>query len=165
MYGTGGSREVQPRAGLLEASDLVVSLRETSAGDFYKWHEDFLIKGHSSASDERSGTLEFLGHDMRTVLATARFHGLGIYKLTPDKAEAQSEKLRRVTAAMYCQEIDFTFGGAATAATAAAPPPPSRAAVSEERERERVDAEASTRREEAKLAPSFARLAARPQLR
>ena len=99
----------------LEVSDLVVTLPEAYAQTFRAWHEAFVIRGNSGPTSERSGTLEFLT-SMQQTLFTLSFSGLGIYKLAPEKFEAGSENIRRVTAWMYCEGV-----GLSTAAPAATP--------------------------------------------
>lgn len=94
----------------LEFPNLVITFPESDAQPFYDWHEDFVIQGFASDEDEKSGMLEYLAPDLKTVLFTLEFFNLGIFKLTPEKAEAGSESLRRLKAEMYCEEMQFSFG-------------------------------------------------------
>lgn len=94
----------------LEVPNLVVTTAESFAADFYRWHEDFVIKGNNGRDKEKGGTLEFLTPDLKESLFTLTFYGLGIFKLTPEKVEAGSENIRRLKAEMYCQNIGFTYG-------------------------------------------------------
>jgi hypothetical protein len=47
---------------------------------------------------------------MKEVLFTLTFHGLGIFRLSPDKPQPGNENIRRITAEMYCQSMDFAYG-------------------------------------------------------
>ncbi|HYL09121.1 MAG TPA: phage tail protein [Candidatus Acidoferrales bacterium] len=94
----------------LEVPNLAVTTAESFAADFYRWHEDFVIKGNNGRDKERGGTLEFLTPDLRESLFTLTFRGLGIFKLAPEKVEAGIESIRRVKAEMYCEDIGFAYG-------------------------------------------------------
>jgi hypothetical protein len=96
----------------VEIPDLVVMLPQSaSADDFLKWHEDFVIKGENSSSNEKNGKLEYLDPSLRSTLFAVGFHNLGIYKWTPGKVGASSESLRQVTVNMYCQEMELILPG------------------------------------------------------
>jgi hypothetical protein len=65
--GEGREGEVtQPR---LVFPDLFVTLAESSARTWLDWHDDFLVKGNNSSTNERQGTLTFLSTDMKLPLA------------------------------------------------------------------------------------------------
>jgi phage tail-like protein len=97
----------------IEYPNLVITCAESHADDLYKWHEDFVIAGNNSNDKEKGGTLEFLTANLKDVLFTLTFSGLGIFKLTPEKVEAGSENVRRVKAEMYCEQITFKEGSGA----------------------------------------------------
>ncbi len=103
------ARFSQKEAAFLEFPNLVITFPVSHAADFYKWHEDFVIKGNNSADRERGGTLEYLTPDLGTSLFTLTFKNLGIFKCAPEKVEAGSENIRRVKAEMYCEEIGFEY--------------------------------------------------------
>ena len=119
----GELREYQKEPAHAEYSDLVVTLAERDAQGFVDWHEDFVIKGNNGPDREKSGTLELLGPDLKEVLFTLSFSGLGIYRLAPEKVEAGTDAIRRLTASMYCEQMSLTVGAAAPAP--AQPPPTS----------------------------------------
>jgi hypothetical protein len=98
----------------LEIPNLVVTLPESAAESFFEWHEDFVIQGNSGDESEKKGLLEFLTPNLADTLLTVEFQHLGIFKLTPEKLEAGSEQIRRVTAEMYCEEMTFDFAAIAT---------------------------------------------------
>lgn len=97
----------------IEYPNLVVTFAESHADDIYKWHEDFVINGNNTEDKEKGGTLEYLSADRKSVLFTLTFSNLGIFKLTPDKAESGSENVRRVKAEMYCEQVTWKAGGGA----------------------------------------------------
>lgn len=75
----------------LEVSNLAMRVSSTSANPLYAWHEEFVIQGRNSESEERSGTLELLAPDMRTVLLRLKLQGLGIVRAEPAEADDQVE--------------------------------------------------------------------------
>ena len=91
--------------GPLTIDDLVIHCAESFAQELYDWHEDFVIKGACSQKpkEERSGSLELLTPDLKTVLLTVQFKGLGLHKLSPEVNATDS--VSRVVASMYCEEV------------------------------------------------------------
>jgi hypothetical protein len=94
------------RPGNIQFPNLVVTLPDSNASSFYKWHEGFLINGDNGPENEKNGTLKFLSPTL-AVLFTVRFEGLGIFRLATDKMEANGEAIKRVTAEMYCRRMTF----------------------------------------------------------
>ena len=105
---TGAERKVTSQTGPLEFSNLVITLRETDAGPFYAWYDDFAIKGNNGDDKERQGVLEFLAPDLKEVLFTVTLHHLGVFNFAPEKMEAGSDNIRRVKVEMYCEAMQFT---------------------------------------------------------
>jgi phage tail-like protein len=99
----------------LQVSNLLVTLAETHAAAFYKWHQDMMIKIKDQSTNERRGTLAYLTANLQEAIFTLTFRGLGILKLTPEKVEAGSENIRRVKAEMYCRDIGFVHAPTAWA--------------------------------------------------
>jgi len=102
---------VPPR---FQASNLVVTLPEQDAMSFYKWHEDFVIKGNN-VGNEREGLLAYLTPDLRESIFVLGLHGLSLFKLTPQKVQAGSENIRRVQAEFSCKGMTFLPAAAAWA--------------------------------------------------
>ena len=105
----GQQRIIQQQPSSIDFPNLVVTLSEARAQNFFDWHEDFVINGHSTADKLKQATLECLAPDLKSTLFTLNFHGLGIFRLAPEKAEAGGENIRRVKAEMYCDKIDFAY--------------------------------------------------------
>ena len=109
----GEQRDYQKVPASIEYPNLVITCAESHADQLYDWHEDFVIKGNNSEDKEKGGTLEYMSANMKDVLFTLTFHGLGIFKLTPEKVEAGSENVRRVKAELYCHQLTFAPGSGA----------------------------------------------------
>jgi len=110
---TGELRDYEREPAHLEIPNLVVTLAESHAKEFYDWHEDFVIKGNNGDNMERGGSLTYLTPDLKTELFTITFEHLGIFKLTPEKVEAGSENIRRVKAELYCEDMKFQYKSSA----------------------------------------------------
>jgi T4-like virus tail tube protein gp19 len=106
-YPSGEQRDYEKEPGNLEVPNLVLTMAESHADEFYNWHRSFVIEGRSGQDQEKTGLLEYLSQDLKSVLLTLNFAGLGIFKLTPEKVEAGSENIRRIKAEMYCESIQF----------------------------------------------------------
>ena|SRR2546426_12461378 len=76
----------------------------------FEGHEDFVIKGNNGSESEKNGMLEYLTPNLGEALFTINFQHLGIFKLAPEKAEANSDQAKRVRAEMYCEQMTFKFG-------------------------------------------------------
>jgi phage tail-like protein len=105
----GDGRDVQAEPGQLEFPNLVVTLPESGAETFFKWHEDFVIKGNNSENQEKGGTLYWLTTDRKFQIGSVQFFNLGIFRLTPDPLGVGSDTVRRVKAEMYCEKMVYKF--------------------------------------------------------
>lgn len=109
----GEVRDAQCEPASLEIPNLVITMPEANALDWYKWHENFVIKGQNGDNQEMSGTLEYLTPDKATVLFTINFEHLGIFKISPDAVESGSDQIRKVKCEMYCENMTFEYSTAA----------------------------------------------------
>jgi hypothetical protein len=104
----GKTRVPLKEPGKLEFPNLSISVAESSAGTFYAWFQDMVLKGKVGDENERPGTLELLDQSMKTTLLTINFHHLGIFGFAPESADSAAEKIRRVKVEMYCEQITLT---------------------------------------------------------
>ena len=108
-HAVGELRDYEKEAAHVEIPNLVITFPESHADEFYKWHEDFVIKGNNGQDAEKGATLEYLTPNLKETLFTLTFGNLGIFKLTPEKVEAGNEQIRRLKAEMYCETIKFDY--------------------------------------------------------
>lgn len=106
----GQSRFAQVLPAGAEFTNLSFSVAEANAGPLYAWFDDFVLKGNNAVVKERQGVLEYLGPDMKLVLATVQFIGLGIIRLATEGTAGVGEQIRRTKAEMLCQRITLTPG-------------------------------------------------------
>ena len=93
-----------PATGVPEFPNLRIELSAVSADTWRTWFQSFVIDGHSSATDEKSGSLSFLNANLTTVLATINFHNLGIFRLENAPADPS-----RVVAELYCERMELAI--------------------------------------------------------
>jgi hypothetical protein len=103
--GEGRLYQKEPRK--LEVPNLKITLTESFAQSWIDWHEDFVINRNSGESQEKNGSLAFLASNRRDELARINFFNLGIFRLAPEKVQAQSDQIKRIVAEMYCERMEF----------------------------------------------------------
>lgn len=106
----GEQRDYQREPASVEFPNLVVTVAQSHAESWYKWHEDFVIKGSNGQENEKSGSLTFLTPDLQGQLFVITFHGLGIFKASDDILDTDDET-GKVTFSLYCETMDFAFVG------------------------------------------------------
>jgi hypothetical protein len=111
----GDARDYQKEPGKMEFPDLKVTFSEVTAQPWIDYFNDFVIKGNCTEDKEKSGALVFLSSNRETELARINFFNCGIFKLSHDKAEANDDKVKRMTAEFYCERMEFAYTSATTA--------------------------------------------------
>jgi phage tail-like protein len=115
----GAVRNSQLFPSYLQVSNLVITLTESKAADFYDWHQSFVIEGNNGQNQEKNGTLELLSANLKDVLFGLQFNNLGIFRLA--MIQASADAVSRIQAEMYCDQVLFTTGASAVATTNAQP--------------------------------------------
>jgi hypothetical protein len=98
--------------------NLVITVADDPTTGLRDWFNDFVIKGNNTRDRTRSGTLEYQSPRSDT-LFTLTFSGLGIFKLARAKVEAGTEKIQRLRAEMYCEQISLTPAASVSSSTGA----------------------------------------------
>jgi len=101
----GEMRDYECEPASMEIPNLVVTVAESHADEFYKWHEDFVINGNCGEKQEKNFAIQYLDQTRKTVLMELELMRCGIFKLTPDKVEAGMEAVRKVKCEMYVEEM------------------------------------------------------------
>ena len=109
-YQPGEIRDYGSQPDQLNVPDLAVTMADTDAGTFHAWLDDFVIKGNNGPGAEKRGTLEYRS-PTQEVYFTLTFKNLGIIKLT--RLPLGADKVRRVRAEMYCEQIGLQPGAVA----------------------------------------------------
>lgn len=103
----GSARDSQKEPGKLEFPNLKITMAEVAAQSFIDWHENFVIKGNNDASKEKKGSLTFLSPNRQTELAKIEFSNIGIFRIQPDKAQASTDQIKRLTVELYVEQMTF----------------------------------------------------------
>jgi hypothetical protein len=78
-----------------------------------QWHEDFVVNGNCDDSKELTGSITFLGPDLKQELATINLDHVGIISLEEGGTEANKDDIHRCTAELYVEQMHFTNYGEA----------------------------------------------------
>ncbi len=97
----------------LDCSPVAVTVPAADARLLEEWHKASVQAGPNGSPVKKNGSLTYLTPTGEEII-TLTFFGLGIFKMTPDKAEAGNENVRRVKYEMHCEQIRFSYGGGAT---------------------------------------------------
>jgi hypothetical protein len=109
----GDARDYAKEPGKLEFPNLKITVAETGAQGFAEWHKSFVIEGHNDESREKGGTLTLLSPNRQNTLLQIKFFNLGIFKIQPAKAEANTDAIRQVEVELYVERMEMLYGGKA----------------------------------------------------
>jgi hypothetical protein len=105
----GDARDSQRQPGKLNFPNLKITMAEVTAQSFLDWHDSFVIKGNNDDSKERKGSLTLLSPDRKTELLTIEFFNMGIFRIQPDKAQANADQIKRITVELYVERMTFQY--------------------------------------------------------
>jgi hypothetical protein len=105
--GDGQSSLIEP--GGLAFPDLKVTLAEQSAGSWYQWYENFLLKGDNGEDREKDGALILLSNNLQQELARIRLYNMGLFSLGSVKSDADGSGVARVVAGLYCERMELVL--------------------------------------------------------
>jgi hypothetical protein len=103
----GSARDSQKEPGKLEFPNLKITIAETAAQSFIDWHENFVIKGNNNDSKEKNGSLTLLSTNRQTEFAKIEFFNMGIFRIQPDKAQANADQIKRLTIELYVERMTY----------------------------------------------------------
>ena len=105
----GSARDSQKVPGKLEFPNLKITMAEVAAQSFIDWHENFVIKGINDASKEKKGSLTLLSSNRQKELAKIEFNNMGIFRIQPDKIQANADQIKRLTVELYVESMTFNY--------------------------------------------------------
>ena len=92
---------------VIDAANLNIVVADTLIGQFYTWHDEFVIK---RTGKPRPGVLDYLSPDMKSVLLSLNLSNLGIIKVAPEAPAAGAPQgIRRSKVEMYCESVTINF--------------------------------------------------------
>jgi hypothetical protein len=92
--------------GPLSFPNLTVELPESSASDWHRWFENFVVQGYNDDTNEKTGTLT-LEDDIGRGRVRIGLFNVGIFQLKGPIESA--ERPPYVVAGLYCERMDFTL--------------------------------------------------------
>ncbi len=107
----GVERDPLREPGKIEFPNLTVTMSEMSAQSWLDWFDDFVVNGNNDESKEKSGSISLLAANLVDELMRIDLFNLGIFRIGPDKAEANSDQIATVTAHLYCERMELHAGG------------------------------------------------------
>jgi hypothetical protein len=107
----GTTREPTKHPARLEFPNLQVSLSEAGSQKWADWYQDFVVNGNSTEDKEKNGAILFLGPDQKAELGRINLYNCGIFRFAPDKVEAGADRIRRLTADLYCERMELDAKG------------------------------------------------------
>jgi len=107
----GDARDRAKQPGKVVFPNIRITVTESTAQSWLDWHESFVVQGNNDDRAEKNGALMLLSPNQQTVLATIRFFNMGIFSIQNDKAQANGDQIRRVTAELYVERMEFEAGG------------------------------------------------------
>jgi hypothetical protein len=101
--------EITSSAEVIDFPDVRITLAEAGSERWSAWRDEFVEKEENDAEHEKTGTLTFLGPDMKTELGSVKLSGLGIYRLAPETTSEESRRtIKRLVAELYCQRMELS---------------------------------------------------------
>ncbi len=75
------------------------------------WFHSFVIEGNSVESNEMNGSIEFLSPGLQETLGSVELSHVGLISLALPGAETQAPQEEFFTVELYCQNMQFHYGG------------------------------------------------------
>jgi phage tail-like protein len=102
--------QIEPTS--LEYPNLSVTFSMAAAEPWFAWHKDFVAHGKNGPDNEKTGAITLLSTNLEQELLTVDLKALGIVNIALEKSDAAGQDtIRRVKAELYCEEMNFTYGG------------------------------------------------------
>jgi hypothetical protein len=100
--------ELEPTG--LEFGNLSLTMAVEHAGDFIRWHHEYVVRGGADTRHERPGVIEFLDPSRADVLFSVTLDNVGIFSLTIDKSDAGGTEIKRCKVELYVESMDLDYG-------------------------------------------------------
>lgn len=96
--------------GWIEFPNLMVTFSAMASGSWEEWFDSFVLQGNSTDNDEKFGSITWLSPNLQEELLTVELLNVGIFSLKHEKAEANTDAVRRMSAELYCEQMKFKVG-------------------------------------------------------
>jgi hypothetical protein len=108
---TGEDRFPQIEPTKLEIPNIVGTISLEYADKLLEWYDEYVVKGQSDPKAQKSGSIEYLAPDKKTVLFEISLFGLGMHHLSIAQSSANQDAMKRVKFELYASGIDISGPG------------------------------------------------------
>jgi hypothetical protein len=108
--------------GVLQVSNVLVTVPLAFAQPWLDWVDDFLVKGNVEENAERTATLQFLDTSLKSVLFTVTLFHVGPVRARRQIAGGSIDVVAEVELELYCEFLAFMTGEETAGVPIAVPP-------------------------------------------
>ncbi len=105
----GRFRRATKRRSKVTVPNVILTISMADVDPWQRWHKDFVIDGNCGDEAELSGSITFLGPDMKEEFAVVELLHLGIISLEYEEQEANAASVARFKVEMYCEEMKLSY--------------------------------------------------------
>ncbi len=107
----GGQRYPQYEPTKITFPDLSVHISQIYAGDIMDWYQTFVMRGHRDPKQEKSGSIEFLAPDHKTVIYRINLTGVGIKGCVIERSTSSDANTKKIKFDLYVGKMDIDGEG------------------------------------------------------
>jgi hypothetical protein len=89
--------------------DIKLTISSADQEPWRAWAQDWFLNGKSLAADHKDGCITYLAPDMKTELGKLELKNCGLKKFADEDYTANSDKIKRFTVELYCEEMEFNM--------------------------------------------------------
>ena len=102
-------REPTKHPAKVEVPNLKLTISMADCEPWRQFHQSFVIDGHCAEENELTGSITFLGPDLKEELAEIFLDHVGIISLQQAKQEANKEDIARFEVELYVEQMRFEY--------------------------------------------------------
>jgi hypothetical protein len=107
----GGQRFPQYEPTKITFPDLSVHISQIYAGSIMDWYQSFVMHGRRDPKEEKSGAIEFLAPDHKTVIYRIKLSNVGIKGCIIEKAGSADAQTKKIKFDLYVGKMDIDGDG------------------------------------------------------
>ena len=109
---TGADRFPQIEPTKIEFPSLSGTIALTYADGLLKWYDQYIVAGQRDPKAQKTGSLEFLSPDRKSVLFRINLYEVGLQNLSIQQSTANADQIKRVKYELYVGRMDIDGAGA-----------------------------------------------------
>jgi len=111
MFYTGHDRFPQVEPTKLDFPKIIGTISLEYADRLHDWYNKYLHKGQADTSAQKTGSLEFLAPDKKTVIFRINLYEVGLQHLQVQQSTANTDQIKRVRFELYVGRMDLDGAG------------------------------------------------------